>query len=249
MQKDRDDVYYYVKCHQILLSRLTNYLVGLYVKEKWLEREKERLESGRDIHPDIRRANIAWYDLALSGYRDSVTSMDETFESWSEYIKPFSAILPLEQLARPEYSSKDVREMPVEITTRGLPPFAREKTTKIYVLEEALSMIEAGRENEGYLTLDAVGRIKTACLGFLLLILDTDPDAMRQFRVLQDDSRSYYDFIDRITETLHIEEGHIPDSVTERRRVYRESDESILRISGDEIPVKANEWDGAIDWY
>ncbi len=221
------DVYYFTKTNQILLTHLSNFLISFYNEKKFLE------IVGKDINGLVQftlklnsnnSANdnnaIKAYNEMLDDYKERIDEFNNRIEIFYEKDQPFAALLPLKELNRYEYS---LNTQSAKINIQTIP---------IFVLADALNLLISGKVKEGSILLDAVGKIKIAYLGVLLISFENDRYAEKKFEILQRDLIEYYAFVDKILwgcewqldMRLHIDRSEIPNYVEERLNQYERSE-------------------------
>jgi hypothetical protein len=180
---------------------------ALEIEGKALEEEvaRNRLlqpsEGDEEPLPELLlRERSQKYQDAVENYNRNVPELQPTMEIANERIKTFAGLLPLEELSRYEDSSINTgRDNAVLESDR--------RTVTISVLADAMNLIESGEVEKGTELLDAVGQIKIAFLGFLL-INGSDQSLrfgeslssflnQRKVDVLQRDIEEYYQFVQR----------------------------------------------------
>lgn len=226
------DVYYFTKTNQVLLTHLSNFLISFYDEKKFLELLKEDLNEQRedlndghfslnilrynkkevDYHKilvDGYNAIVEMYNSILDRHKERIDELNDCIEIFHKKIQPFTALLPLEELSRYEYSLEDRERAQIDI-----------QAVPIFVFSDALKLLESGKVEEGSILLDAVGEIKIAYLGVLLISFESDNYAKEKFEVLQRDLIEYYGFVDEILREFDVHPYEITDYVRERLNHY-----------------------------
>jgi tetratricopeptide (TPR) repeat protein len=206
------DVYYFTKTNQVLLTHLSKFLICFYNRKKILEifgnllsEQQLKLNEFNDKEIEDYNIRVEHYNKLLNEYNSDKYYFKEANDKFYGKIKPFAALLPLEELNRYDYSLSPKEEVKLNI-----------QTVPIYIFSDAFELLKSGKVTEGSILLDAIGQIKIAYLVVLLISLEDDIYAREKFSVLQKDLIVYYNFVDEVFNVLKVNRSEIPFNIESR---------------------------------
>jgi hypothetical protein len=187
------EVCYFTKANQLYLSEFVSVLLSRALLHPYLEGRSTALEerSLEPVTPDQiieRQSEIDEFNSMLEEFNGREYERETALRLFNERLQIFSGLLPLQELSI--YSSVEDRLRAVEVEPRGV-------TVPIFPLSAAVQLIRSGDVEEGFVLLDAIGKIKLAYLGVLLAGNLDDYSQSGKIQVLETDLRRYYDFVER----------------------------------------------------
>ena len=155
---------------------------------------KDELEKKRNRYSRSKfNKEIDSYNESLKRFNKQIGVFNKYIDLFHEKMRPFSALLPLEELRKYSYS-KNTKRAEVNIQSSAF----------IYPLAVALSLLSSSKVEIGSILLEAIGQIKIAYLGVLLFSQEDDYSAIGKFKILREDLKEYYKFVEKSINSFNV---------------------------------------------